>query len=493
MTQTTTPPRTPSDTFWPRFRDLGSLRRPSDHRAVAGVAEGLSRHFDVDPTIVRVLFGALTFFGGAGIILYAALWLTVPTDDTGQSLISSRLHRDPQAWTTIGLAAGGIFAAAAALGSLSWAAPRPFPFFLCVLVVALVLLVVSRRGDRAPDTPSSPPTSTPPPPPAASPEPPTWTPAFSSAPTVPRSASTALAPIDASTTEILPTPILPSPPSSPPPPEMTVVEPYPAGAPDAAEPASRAWWQRPDPPSAGEPVPRSPVQAPPPARPRSHLFGLTMAIIALTEAALWIVDASTSADVHPSVYPGAALAITAVALLVSAWWGRARGLIAIGLVAGVLTGVAAFAGPGPYGDRSATPHQASGLQPSYRMGIGRFTLGLEHVADIEALNGRTVTINQRIGQLRVVIPSSVAAVVDATVDHGSIDGPTEVRSLDEGGERVLLNPDPAGRPTITLHLHVVYGDIRLERWACPGDGPAAADETTSLWNEGNRYVPAACN
>ncbi|MDP9319341.1 MAG: PspC domain-containing protein, partial [Actinomycetota bacterium] len=87
MTQTTTPVPTPSSAFWQRFRDLGSLRRSTDRRAVAGVAEGLSRHFDIDPIIVRVLFAALTFFGGAGIILYLALWLTVPNDLSGHSII----------------------------------------------------------------------------------------------------------------------------------------------------------------------------------------------------------------------------------------------------------------------------------------------------------------------------------------------------------------------------------------------------------------------
>ena len=49
---------------------------------MAGVAGGLGRHLDVDPTILRVLFVVLVFFGGAGLLLYGALWLLVPEEGT---------------------------------------------------------------------------------------------------------------------------------------------------------------------------------------------------------------------------------------------------------------------------------------------------------------------------------------------------------------------------------------------------------------------------
>jgi hypothetical protein len=164
----------------------------------------------------------------------------------------------------------------------------------------------------------------------------------------------------------------------------------------------------------------------------------------------------------------------------------------MGLLASLLTAGAAFAGPGPYGDRSATPHLAVQLHDSYRMGIGRFTLHLEQVRDIEALNGRSVTINQRLGQLRVVVPSSVAAVMDVTVDHGTISGPQNVQQIDQGGEHVTLNPDSAGRPTIALHLHVVYGEVRIERAACRNAPNPTADESNWLWM-GDSYAAAACH
>ena len=74
----TQPPPTPGPDSGPRvgwddIRDLGRIRRTTGDRRVAGVAGGLARHLDIDPLIVRVAFVVLTFFGGAGLLLYVAL------------------------------------------------------------------------------------------------------------------------------------------------------------------------------------------------------------------------------------------------------------------------------------------------------------------------------------------------------------------------------------------------------------------------------------
>lgn len=52
----------------------------SQDRMVAGVAGGLAEYFDIDPTLVRVLFVLLTLFsgGGLGIITYIVLWVIMP-------------------------------------------------------------------------------------------------------------------------------------------------------------------------------------------------------------------------------------------------------------------------------------------------------------------------------------------------------------------------------------------------------------------------------
>ena len=63
------------------MRDLTRLRRSTTDKHVAGVAGGLGRHLDIDPIIIRVAFVVLTFFGGAGVLAYGALWLLVPDDE----------------------------------------------------------------------------------------------------------------------------------------------------------------------------------------------------------------------------------------------------------------------------------------------------------------------------------------------------------------------------------------------------------------------------
>ncbi len=58
------------------------LYRSRDHRVVAGVAGGLATYLGVDPTIIRLVFAALTIFNGLGLLLYLVLWLIVPNIDT---------------------------------------------------------------------------------------------------------------------------------------------------------------------------------------------------------------------------------------------------------------------------------------------------------------------------------------------------------------------------------------------------------------------------
>ncbi|HMC83623.1 MAG TPA: PspC domain-containing protein [Candidatus Polarisedimenticolia bacterium] len=45
---------------------------------IAGVCGGLGEHFDVDPTVFRVVFLLLAFYGGVGVLLYLIAWLLIP-------------------------------------------------------------------------------------------------------------------------------------------------------------------------------------------------------------------------------------------------------------------------------------------------------------------------------------------------------------------------------------------------------------------------------
>jgi signal transduction histidine kinase len=49
--------------------------RSEDDRVVAGVCAGVASALEVDPTLVRLVFALLALAGGAGILLYLALWV----------------------------------------------------------------------------------------------------------------------------------------------------------------------------------------------------------------------------------------------------------------------------------------------------------------------------------------------------------------------------------------------------------------------------------
>ena len=68
------------------------LHRPTDDRMIAGVAAGIAEYFDVDVTIVRIAIAVLSVFGGAGIAVYIAGWLLMPTEGSDRS-IANKLTR----------------------------------------------------------------------------------------------------------------------------------------------------------------------------------------------------------------------------------------------------------------------------------------------------------------------------------------------------------------------------------------------------------------
>jgi signal transduction histidine kinase len=53
---------------------LPSFTTSADGRALAGVCAGIAQTLDVDVTLVRLVFALLALAGGAGIVLYLALW-----------------------------------------------------------------------------------------------------------------------------------------------------------------------------------------------------------------------------------------------------------------------------------------------------------------------------------------------------------------------------------------------------------------------------------
>ncbi len=59
------------------------LYRCDHDRKLAGVASGIAEYFDIDVSIVRILWVVSIFFGGFGILLYIVMALVVPLEPVG--------------------------------------------------------------------------------------------------------------------------------------------------------------------------------------------------------------------------------------------------------------------------------------------------------------------------------------------------------------------------------------------------------------------------
>jgi phage shock protein PspC (stress-responsive transcriptional regulator) len=357
---TTTPPSAEGPTG-PRvsadeLRDLSRLRRSRTDRKIAGVAGGLGRHLDIDPVILRVAFVVLVFFGGAGLLLYGAMWLLVPEDGETEA----KIHLDPRT-RTAALLIAGVLAALALVGD-SWGG-FGFPWPVVVIGGLIALVMASRdRGNR----------------------------------------------------EYAPTTAAP---------HGTT---YPMAGTDDTTVLTADYD-----PAAGT------TYAPPPRKLSKRekygpsLFLPTLAVIAVALGALRVWELADHHVVNDA-YPALALAITGAALVFGAWVGRAGAVIWLAIFAGIAMAVTNVADN--VGSTVERPLTAATVQSSYDLGVGRLVLDLSDVADPGELDGRTITLDGNIGQLKVIVPAEVNVTASADISGG---GRIEMFGQTDDGD----NPD----------------------------------------------------
>ncbi len=95
----------------------GRFVRSRSDRLVGGVAGGLARYFGVDPLLVRLAVAGLALLGGAGVVLYAAAWLLVPSEElpAGAPAPAGRLAQR-SAWAIAGVVVLALVAAPVLIG-----------------------------------------------------------------------------------------------------------------------------------------------------------------------------------------------------------------------------------------------------------------------------------------------------------------------------------------------------------------------------------------
>jgi phage shock protein C len=56
------------------------VKRSVSDKMLAGVCGGLADYFEVDPTIVRLIFVLALLIGGTGVLAYLIMWIIVPKE-----------------------------------------------------------------------------------------------------------------------------------------------------------------------------------------------------------------------------------------------------------------------------------------------------------------------------------------------------------------------------------------------------------------------------
>ena len=210
-----------------------------------------------------------------------------------------------------------------------------------------------------------------------------------------------------------------------------------------------------------------PVTPPAPGRPRDPrkrgpiLFWFTMGMAFVAVAVVATFDLA-GWDAPPSAYPAAVLAACGVMLVVGAFYGRAGGLILIGLIAALVTLTTSAVDEISAGQIDARPTSAADVDHRYYVGAGEIIVDLTDLSatELEELDGRTIEAEARFGHVLIQVPERG---LDVTV-HSDVQG---------GGESVLFGSrrdnsydksydGGVNAPDITLDLTVLFGQVEVE-------------------------------
>ena len=216
-------------------------------------------------------------------------------------------------------------------------------------------------------------------------------------------------------------------------------------------------------------APGAPVYVPPttylprPRNPRRRgpiLFWFTLALAALGVGVLGILDLA-GAPVADPAYPAVVVGACGVMLLVGAFYGRAGGLILVGLLAAVGLAGATIAQDVDGADISRQPLTAADVPSSLDTSAGEIVLDLTDVQDLAALDGKHVELDSDVGRIEVIVPAGLSVQVDANVD-----GPGHLELF--GDERGGIDIDDEvhhdaglGTPELSIDADVSVGEIKI--------------------------------
>lgn len=178
---------------------------------------------------------------------------------------------------------------------------------------------------------------------------------------------------------------------------------------------------------------------------------------------LLAIDQISDADVGAASVFGAFAAICGLGLIASAFIGRARPLIPIGLLALVGLGLAPVIDAGlggGFGPREYNIVSMDDLRPTYEVGGGYLDLDLRR---LELTEDRTVELAVGGGYAEVVVPSDVNVIVVAESGAGYVD----VFGREQSGVNASIERSADGAaadgPTLTIDATVTFGYVEVRR------------------------------
>jgi phage shock protein PspC (stress-responsive transcriptional regulator) len=127
------------------------LMRSEQDRMIAGVCGGLGRYFGIDPVIFRIATLALVFAGGAGVLMYLAAWILIPSGDDPALAAASPAGAAPadrNRWLIVALVVVGLILAIPVLLIAGFLLPF---LFLGLIGVGLWWLISGRRPEGGGD------------------------------------------------------------------------------------------------------------------------------------------------------------------------------------------------------------------------------------------------------------------------------------------------------------------------------------------------------
>ena len=72
------------------------LVRPYAGKKIAGVCAGVAEYFDLDVTLIRIMWVLVAVFGGCGLIAYAIAWIVMPAEPAPLPYAPPSAHATPQ-------------------------------------------------------------------------------------------------------------------------------------------------------------------------------------------------------------------------------------------------------------------------------------------------------------------------------------------------------------------------------------------------------------